>query len=113
MLFEGYWNHTEIIDDKNEDLIEPIEDIVDDILTTHIGIVALMKNDRKQNINNTKDEYHFVDCRFIFRSTTRAKIFLRRFKYTKTESKNRLTPQILKLFVFWKAIEKFENIFRN
>ena len=42
--------------DGNEELIEPIEDIDDDVLTTNIEMAALIKNDRKRKINDTKDD---------------------------------------------------------
>ena len=54
-----------IVKDKNEDkeLIESTEDIVDDVLNTHLRILALLKNDPEKTINNAKDDIIYVNCR--------------------------------------------------
>ena len=40
-------------EDEDEELIEPAEN--DDLLTMHMGMVDLLKNNLKRKINNTKD----------------------------------------------------------
>ena len=58
-----------------------------------MGMAYLLKNDRKRKINNTKDKDLYIDCRFIFGSLAHAESI-------KIESRNRLTPQLLKLLIF-------------
>ena len=76
--------------DEDEELIEPAED--DDILTTHMEMEDLLKNNLRRKINNTKDEDLYIDCRFIFGSAARAEKLFTHCKYIKTETRNRLTP---------------------
>ena len=61
-------------EDEDKELIEPIEKINDDVLTTHMGMTTLIKNDRNRKINDIKDEDIYVDCSFVFGSAARAKI---------------------------------------
>ena len=56
--------------DEDEELIKPAEN--DDVLTTHMGMVDLLKNNLKRKINNIKDEKLYIDCKFIFGSEARA-----------------------------------------
>ena len=63
----------EIVEHEDEELIEPIED--DDVLTTHMEIVHLLKNDHKRKINDTREEYFYINCKFIFGSATRVERF--------------------------------------
>ena len=42
------------VEDEDKELIEPAEN--DDVLTTHMEMVDLLKNNIKRKINNTKDE---------------------------------------------------------
>ena len=84
--------------DEDEELIEPAED--DDVLTTHTGMTDLLKNNLKQKINNTKDEHLYIDSRFIFRSTARAERLFSHYKYIKSETRNRLTPQLFEAITF-------------
>ena len=65
----------QIVWDEDEDkkLIEPTEKINDDVLTTHMGMTTLIKNDRNRKINDIKDEDIYVDCSFVFGSAARAK----------------------------------------
>ena len=41
---------------EDEDLVESVEDKDDDVLNTYLRMLALLKNDRKRKINDTKDE---------------------------------------------------------
>ena len=95
--------------DEDEELIEPAEN--DDVLTTHMGMVDSLKNNLKRKINNTKDEDLYIDCRFIFGSAARAKRLFSHCKYIKTETRNRLTPQLFKAITFLKSNrELWENL---
>ena len=90
-----------IVEDEDEELIEPAED--DDVLTTHTGMTDLLKNNLKRKINNTKDEDLYIDCRFIFGSAARAERLFSHCKYIKTETRNRLTPQLSEAITFLKS----------
>ena len=95
-------------EDEDEELIEPAEN--DDVLTTHMGMVDLLKNNLKRKINNTKDEELYIDCRFIFGSAARAERLFSHCKYIKTETRNRLTPQLFEAITFLKSNrELWEN----
>ena len=87
-----------IDEDEDKELIEPAED--DEVLIKHMGMADLLKNNLKRKINNTKDEDLYIDCRFIFGSVARAERLFSHCKYIKTETRNRLTPQLLKLLLF-------------
>ena len=63
-------------------------------------MVDRFKNDRERKINDTKDEALYVDCRFIFRSENYAERLFSHCKYIKSEIRNRLIPQFLKILVF-------------
>ena len=60
------------VEDVDEELIERTQE--DDVLTTHMGMTTLIKNDRNRKINDIKDEDIYVDCSFVFGSAARAKI---------------------------------------
>ena len=92
----------QIFEDRNEILIEPTKDIDDDVLTTYMRMVVLIKNDHKRKINNTKDEDLYVYWRFIFELAARAERLFSHCKYTKTETRNRLAPQIFEATSFLK-----------
>ena len=83
---------------EDEELIEPAED--DDVLTTHMGMVDLLKNNLKRKINNTKDKDLYIDCRFIFGSADRAERLFSYCKYIKRETRNRLTLQLFEAITF-------------
>ena len=85
----------------DEELIEPAEN--DDVLTTHIGMANLLKNKLKRKMNNTKDEELYIDYRFIFGSAARAQRLFSHCKYVKTETRNRLTPQLFEAINFLKS----------
>ena len=73
-------------------------------------MVNLLKNDRKRKVSNTKDEHLYIDCRFIFRSAARAERLFSHCKYIKTETRNRLTPQLFEAINFLKSNrELWEN----
>ena len=57
----------QIVEDEDNELVEPTAIINDDVLDTYLGMVALLKNNRKHKFNDTKDEALYVDCRFILR----------------------------------------------
>ena len=61
-------------------------------------MIALLKNNRKFKISDTKD----VDF-----------LLFSRCKYIKTETRNRLIPQTLKLLDLRKVFENFGNIHKN
>ena len=97
-----------VVEDEDEELIEPAEN--DDVLTTHMGMADLLKNNLKRKINNTKDEELYIDCRFIFGSAARAERLFSHCKYIKTETRNRLTPQLFEAINFLKSNrELWEN----
>ena len=83
---------------EDEEPIEPAEN--DDVLTTHMGMADLLKNNLKRKINNTKDEELYIECRFIFGSAACIERLFSHCKYIKTKTRNRLTPQLLKLLFF-------------
>ena len=87
-----------IDENEDEELIEPVED--DDVLTTHMGIVDLLKNKLKRKMNNTKDEDLYIDCRFIFGTAARAERLFSQCKYIKTDTRNRLTSQLFEAITF-------------
>ena len=89
-----------IVDDRNEELIEPTEDIDDDVLITHMGIAALIKSDRNRKINDTKDQDLYIDCGFIFESVARTERLFSHCKYIKTATWNNLTPQLIEAINF-------------
>ena len=102
-LFKSYkivWD-----EDENEELIEPSKD--DAVLTTHIGMTDILKNECKRKIDDTKDENLYKKCRFIYESVARAKKLFSHFKYTETDYRNRLTPQLFEAITFWKVIDNF------
>ena len=70
-------------------------------------MAALLRNNYKRKINDTKDEDLYVDYRFIFRSATRAKILLSHRKCIKIEIRNRLTPHHFEDISFLKLINNF------
>ena len=83
-------------EDEDEELIELAED--DDVLTTHMGMIDLLKNNL------------YIDYRFIFGSAARAERLFSHCKYIKIETRNRLTPQFFKAITFLKSIrELWEN----
>ena len=84
--------------DEDEELIEPAEN--GDVLTTHIGMVDLLKNNHKWKINNTKAEELYIDCRFIFESAARAERLFSHCKYIKTETRNMLISQLFEAITF-------------
>ena len=87
------YNFFEDVDeDEDEKLIEPTED--DNVLTRHIGMINLLKNDCKRKIIDTKDEDLYIDCKFIFGSAARIERLFSHCKFIKAETFNRLTPQI-------------------
>ena len=88
-------------EDENEEPIEPAED--NDVLSTHTEMADLLKNNLKRKINNTKNEDLHIDCRFIFRSVARAERLFSHYKYIKSETRNRLTPQIFEAITFLKS----------
>ena len=88
-------------EDEDEELIEKAEN--DDVLTTHMGMAYLLKNNIKRKINNTKDEELYIDCRFIFGSTARTERLFSHCKYIKIETRNRLTPQLFEAINFLKS----------
>ena len=95
-------------EDEDEELIKPAKD--DDILTTHMGMVDLLKNTLKRKINNTKDEDLYMDCRYIFGLADRAEKLFSHCKNIKTETRNRLTSQIFEAITFLKSNrELWEN----
>lgn len=47
-------------------LIEPTEDIADNILKIYLGIAVSFKNNHKYKISDTKDGDLYVDYRFTF-----------------------------------------------
>ena len=52
----------------------------------------------------------YIDCRFIFGSVTRAERLFSHCKYIKTETHNRLTPQLFEAITFLKSNrELWEN----
>ena len=63
-------------------------------------MIALITNDRKHKINDTKDEDLYVDCNYIFGSAACIQILFSYCKYIKTEARNSLVPQFLKLLAF-------------
>ena len=70
----------------------------------------LLKNKLKRKMNNTKDEELYIDYRFIFGSAARAERLFSHCKYVKTETRNRLTPQLFEVFNFLKSNrELWEN----
>ena len=73
-------------------------------------MVDLLKNDRKHKTKDIKDEYLSIDCRFIFGSEARAEKLFSRYKYIKTETRNRLTPQLFEAINFLKLIENFGKV---
>ena len=79
-------------EDEDEELIEPTEN--DDVLTTHMGMVDLFNNNLKHKINDTKDDNLYIYCKFIFRTVARVERLFIHCKYTRTDIRNRLTPQI-------------------
>ena len=73
-------------------------------------MVDLLKNNLKRNINNTKDEELYMDCRFIFGSVAHTERLFSHFKYIKTETRNRLTSQLFEAVTFFKSNkELWEN----
>ena len=95
-------------EDEDEELIEAAVD--DDVMTTYMGMVDLLKNNLKRNINKTKDEDLYIECRFIFGSAARAEKLFSHCKYIKTETRNRLTPQLFEAITFLKSNrELWEN----
>ena len=73
-------------------------------------MVDLLKNDRKHKTKDIKDEYLSIDCRFIFGSEARVEKLFSRYKYIKTETRNRLTPQLFEAINFLKSNrELWEN----
>ena len=50
---------------EDEESIELVENKYDDILSTHLGMIALHKNDRRHKKNDTKDEDLYVDFPFL------------------------------------------------
>ena len=70
-----------IVEDEDEELIEAVVD--DDVMTTYMGMADLLKNNLKRNINKTKDEDLYIDCRFIFGSAARAERLFSHSKYIK------------------------------
>ena len=68
------------------------------------------QNNLERNIDNTKDEELYIDCRFIFGSAARAERLFSHCKYIKTETRNRLTPQLFEAINFLKSNrELWEN----
>ena len=63
----------------------------------------LLKNNLKRKINNTKDKELYIDCRFIFGSVACAERLFSHCKYIKTETRNRLTPQLFEAINFLKS----------
>ena len=97
-----------IDEDEDEELIETAED--DNVLTMHMGMEDLLKNNVIRKINNTKDEDFYMHCRFIFGSAARAETLFSHCKYIKTETRNRLTPQLSEAITFLKSNrELWEN----
>ena len=97
-----------IDEDEYEELFEPTED--DDVLTTHMGMADLLKNNFKRMINNTKDENLYINYRYIFESVARVERLSSHCKYIKTETRNRLTPQLFEAITFLKSNrELWEN----
>ena len=86
---------------EDEELIEPAEN--DDVLTTHMGMADLLKNNLKRKINNTKDEDLYIDCRFIFGSAAGTERLFNHCKYIKIETRNRLTLQLFEAITFLKS----------
>ena len=73
-------------------------------------MVDLLKNDRKHKTKDIKDEYLYIDCKFIFGSAARAETLFSHCKYIKTETRNRLTPQLFEAITFLKSNrELWEN----
>ena len=71
-------------------------------MTTHKGMADLLKNDRKRNINDNKDEDLHIYCRFIFESIFRVERLFSHLKYIKTLTHNKLIPQLFEAIPFWK-----------
>ena len=67
-----------------------------------MGMVYLLKNNLKRKMNNAKDEELYIDCKFMFGSAARAEKLFSHCKYIKTETHNRLTPQIFEAITFLK-----------
>ena len=75
-----------------------------------MGMADLLKNNLKRKINNTKDENLYINCRFIFESVARVERLFSHCKYIKTETRNRLTPQLFEAITFLKSNrELWEN----
>ena len=68
-----------------------------------MGIVDFLKNDRKRKINDTKNEYLYIDCRFIFGSVARVERLFSHCKHFKTETRHTLTPQLFEAINFLKS----------
>ena len=96
-------------EDEDEEPIEPAEN--DDVLTTHMGMADLLKNNLKQKINNTKDEELYIECRFIFGSAACIERLFSHCKYIKTEARNRLTPQLFEGITFLKSNRELWKFF--
>ena len=97
-----------IDEDEDEELIETAGD--DDVLTSLMGMVDLLKNSLEYKISNTKDDDLYIDCKFIFESAARAERLFSHCKYIKTETRNRLTPQLFEAITFLKSNrELWEN----
>ena len=69
-------------------------------MISNYNISKYPQNDRKRKTNDTKDEDLYIDCRFIFGIAACAERIFSHCKYIKTETRNRLTPQLLKLLLF-------------
>ena len=68
MLVKNYQIIPNVEDKK---LIELNEGIDDDVLNIHMGMVTLLKNNRKHRIDDTKDNSLYIGCGFISGLVTR------------------------------------------
>ena len=66
-----------------------------------MGMIYLLKNDRKHKINNTKDEDLYIYCRFILGSAAHVERLFNHCKYIKTDTRNRLTQQLFEATNFF------------
>ena len=61
-------------------------------MDTYLGIIFLLKNDRKHKFNETEDKIHVCRLYVSFKSIVREERLCSRCKYILTYNCNRLTP---------------------
>ena len=76
-------------------------------------MVDLLESDRRKKINDTKDQDHYIDCRYIFGSETHAEILSSHYIYIKNKDPQYVDTITFEGIIFLKSNRKLWQIHNN